>query len=82
MNSRKKTNFLLEFLMKIIVNIYLYFSALFQVDFVPNEKLDASYTKFNSFDDPLPDIEYNNPDYQEIIAEAREKGEPIKPLDS
>lgn len=80
MISRKTTNFLLELLMKIIVNVYLYFSALFHVDFVPNEKLDDSYTKFNSFDDPLPDIEYNNPDHQEIIAEAREKGEPIKPV--
>ncbi|RCW78455.1 hypothetical protein DER71_15410, partial [Halanaerobium sp. DL-01] len=77
MISRKIPNSLLESLMKIIVTVYIYFAALFHVDFEPKEKFDDSYTKFNSFDDPLPDIEPNYPDYQELLAEAKENGEPI-----
>ena len=78
MISRNLPNFLLKPLMNFVLLVYLFFSKLFHVDFEPKEKLDDSYTKFNSFDDPLPDIEPNYPDYQELLAEANENGEPIK----
>ncbi|HKL41162.1 MAG TPA: DDE-type integrase/transposase/recombinase [Clostridia bacterium] len=80
MISRKTPNFLLKPLLKFLLLVYLFISKLFHVDFEPKDKIDDSYTKFNSFNDPLPDIELNNPDHQEILADARENGEPIKPV--
>ncbi|SFP07906.1 hypothetical protein SAMN04488596_105122, partial [Halanaerobium congolense] len=71
MFSRNLPNFLLKPLMNFVLLVYLFFSRLFHVDFEPKEKLDDSYTKFNSFDDPLPDIEPNYPDYKELLAEAK-----------
>ena len=80
MISRKTTNFLLECLMKIIANVYLYFSALFQVDFEPKEKIDDSYTKFNSLNDPQPIIEDNQLNYRDILAEAEDNSASIIPV--
>nr|WP_202943507.1 hypothetical protein [Halanaerobium hydrogeniformans] len=70
MFSRKIPNFLLKPIMNFVLLTYLFSSRLFQVDFEPNNKLDDSYTKFNSFDDPQPIIEYNQVDYRDILAEA------------
>jgi len=80
MISRNFPNFLLKPLLIFLVLVYLFFSKLFHVDFEPKEKIDDSYTRFNSFNDPLLDIELNNPDHQEILADARENGDPIKPV--
>jgi len=71
MISRNFPNFLLKPLLIFLVLVYLFFSKLFHVDFEPKEKIDDSYTRFNSFNDPLLDIELNNPDHQEILADAR-----------
>lgn len=66
--------------MNFVLLTYLFFARLFQVDFEPNNKLDDSYTKFNSFDDPQPIIEYNQVDYRDILAEAEKNGETIQPV--
>ena len=71
-------NFLLKYLLKFTLQIYLMFSKLFHVDFQPSRNIDDSYTKLNSLDDPLPIIE--NLDYQEILAEAKENGNEISPV--
>ena len=66
--------------MKSVFSVYIYFAKLFHIDFEPKEKLDDSYTKFNSFDDPPPIIEYNQVDYRDILAEAEDNGDPILPV--
>jgi len=78
MISRKIPNFLLKPVMNFILFVYLLFSKLYHVDYEPNKSIDDSYTKFTSFNDPLPVIEYNNYDHKEILAEAKANGEPIK----
>ena len=78
MISRKLPNLLLKPLLNFILFIYLFLAKLFHVDFDPSNKIDNSYTKFNSFDDPLPIIDSLN--YKDILDNAKDKGEIIKPV--
>jgi len=73
-------DFLLKHLLKFTLQIYLIFSKLFHVDFEPSRNIDDSYTKFNSTNDPLPELEFNNVDHQEILAEAKKNDNTISPV--
>lgn len=55
-------------------------SKLFHVDFEPSNKIDDSYTKFNSFNDPLPEVEPIKLDYQKLLAQTEDNGNSIKPV--
>ncbi len=80
MTSRKVPNLLLKPVLNFILFLYLLFAKLFHVNFEPAKKIDNSYTKFNSFDDPLPLTNSRNLNYQKLITKAKGNGDIIKPV--
>ena len=80
MVSHKPLNFLLKRVLIFILSLYLTLAKLFKVDFDPSKQVKDDYTKLNSLNDPLPDIEPDNRDYKQLLAKAKNNGKSIKPV--